>query len=336
MELDIDTFLVALYSIVDDLYKKHFAPLKPNRPGPRPELSDSEVLTLLICAQWLGPSEREFGRYAARHWRCYFPRLLSQGAFNRRARDLCGVLVHMVPLVAEELGAYLAGCEILDGVPVPLERRCRGQYHRLFADEAQIGKGGSDKDWYFGPLLLLAVTKRGVITGFLLAPANTEIHWVGEALLCWRADPNGTPWTPADLPPSHRRGGGYVGPTGPIWPRDGVGKPSQVPYLGDGGFRGEAWAEHWQKDYQAWVFTRDKYQGEEAGKARHQHSSWRQVIETVNNVLDQALHLKFLGARSKWGLLTRVAAKLVAFNLGIWLNRLFGRPDFAVATLFSS
>jgi hypothetical protein len=48
------------------------------------------------------------------------------------------------------------------------------------------------------------------------------------------------------------------------------------------------------------------------------------------------LGLPFPGARSAWGLLTRVAAKVAALNLGIWLNRLFGRPDLALATLFTA
>ena len=51
--------LTALYIIVDDLYQKHYAHLKPRRPGRRPELSDSEVLTLSIWAQWFGTSERD-------------------------------------------------------------------------------------------------------------------------------------------------------------------------------------------------------------------------------------------------------------------------------------
>jgi hypothetical protein len=55
----------------------------------------------------------------------------------------------------------------------------------------------------------------------------------------------------------------------------------------------------------------------------------------VNHHLEEALHLFFPKARSRWGLLTRIAAKLAAFNLAILLNRLFGRGDFAVATLFS-
>jgi len=33
MTLDLDTFLVALYTITDDLYRQYGAPRKPSRPG---------------------------------------------------------------------------------------------------------------------------------------------------------------------------------------------------------------------------------------------------------------------------------------------------------------
>ena len=62
MAIDLDTFLVALYTIVDDLYQQHAAPAKPRRPGPPPTMADSEVLTLALCAQWWGTSERAFLR----------------------------------------------------------------------------------------------------------------------------------------------------------------------------------------------------------------------------------------------------------------------------------
>lgn len=58
------------------------------------------------------------------------------------------------------------------------------------------------------------------------------------------------------------------------------------------------------------------------------------MIETVNEHLEHVFGLPFPGARSRWGLRARIAAKLLAFNLGLWLNRLFGRPPFAFATLF--
>lgn len=335
MTIDLDTFLVALYSITDDLYQEHCAHHKPVRPGKAPELSDSEVLTLAICAQWYDRSERTFIRYAMKRWRAYFPRLLSQSAYNRRSRDLAGVLVHLVAVIAAELQAYLAPYQVFDTVPVPLMRRCRGQRHRLFGDEAAIGRGGSDKDWYYGCKLLVAVTDAGVITGFMLAPASTEDRWVADAFLCWRADAEASPLSLKDLPSPYRHSGEqYVGPTGPRWPRSGMGAVSQVPYITDNGFSGAWWEAHWRQDYGATLFTPKHYQGDNAKALRRQHSSWRQAVETINEHLEHVFGLHFPKARSKWGLLTRVAAKLVALNLGIWLNRLFGRPDFAFATLF--
>jgi len=345
MTLDLDTFLVALYTTVDDLYQEHFAPLKPIRPGPRTTLGDSEVLTLIMCAQYFGQSERWLVRYAGEHWRTYFPNLLSQSATNRRARDLAGVFRGLVHLLATRLGAASAPYQVLDGLPVQLMRRCRGTKHRLFADEAAIGKGGSDKDRYYGCKMLLAVSNEGVITGFTLGPASTEERWLAEYFLCWRQDCAATPRGTEDFPPSHRKGGGYVGPTGRIWPRDGAGQiPSRL-YITDGGFSGENWVGYWASDYQALILTPESYHGpsyrppahggENAEQMKKQHARWRHVIETVNEHLEHAFHLPYPGARTFWGLYTRVAAKLAAFNISVCLARLFGHPDFGFATLFS-
>jgi hypothetical protein len=91
--------------------------------------------------------------------------------------------------VAQALGAPTSAYQVVDTVPVPLLRRYHGQHHRLFGDEAAIGRGGSDYDWYYDCTLLLAVNHEGVITGFLLAPSSTEDRWVAEAFFCWRARP---------------------------------------------------------------------------------------------------------------------------------------------------
>src|SRR3712207_6061885 len=191
MEIDLNTFLTTVYDITDLLYQREYAPHKPRRPGKKPELSDSEVLTLALLAQWQSDcSERAFGRYAAKHWQAYFPRLLSQSQFNRRVRDLCGVLCRLGPAIAREVTRTLGvpAYEVLDGVPVPLMRRCRGEQHRCFAHEAAIGCGGSDRDWYYyGVKLLTAVNAHGLITGFVVGPSSTEERWLAEALLRWRA-----------------------------------------------------------------------------------------------------------------------------------------------------
>src|SRR5688572_29493048 len=101
MPLDLDTFLTIVYCMVDTVYQSTFAALRPARPGPQPALHDSEVLTLMLVAQWHpSRSERKVGRYAAQHWRAYFPRLLSQSQFNRRARDLHAIFARLAPLLA--------------------------------------------------------------------------------------------------------------------------------------------------------------------------------------------------------------------------------------------
>src|SRR5258705_1501136 len=96
MTLDVDTFLTGLYCVVDDVYRTDFAPSKPVRRGHKPELADSEVLTLATLFQWLPRgAERRFLRYATLHWRSYFPPLLSQSAFNGRVRDLAVVFCQL-------------------------------------------------------------------------------------------------------------------------------------------------------------------------------------------------------------------------------------------------
>jgi hypothetical protein len=335
MDVALDTFLVTVYTVIDALYRAHLAPLKPPPDGHPTTLSDSEVLTLLIVGQWRGNSERALYRHAAGHWRAYFPRLGDRSSFNRRARARGGVLVHLLPLVAAELGAPTAVYEVLDGVPVPLMRRCRGERHRLFGEEAGIGRGGSDRDWYYGCELLVAATDRGAVTGFLLGPPATDDRWLADAPFCWRRDRDATPWQPEDLPPSHHRGGARVGPTGPIWPRDAAGVAASAPYVADGGFHGAIWAAHWRDDYGATVLTPRALSPDTAAPVRRQFAGWRQVIETVNARLAETFHLAFPRARSRWGVLTRLAAKLVALNLSPLLNQRLGRPPFAAASLFA-
>ena len=108
------------------------------------------------------------------------------------------------------------------------------------------------------------------------------------------------------------------------------GAASQKPILSDCGFRGDDWLEHWAKAYGAQVCPLPKA----APRAqRRWWSSARQVVETTFANLSESFGLKYPGAHSTWGLLMRVAAKVAAYNLGMMINRLLGRPDFAFATL---
>jgi hypothetical protein len=343
MQIDLDTFLTAVYCITSDLYQQEFAQQKPSRRGKGAELSDEEVMTLAILAQWQDKrSERAFGRYVASHWRTYFPRLLSQSQLNRRMRDVAGALCALGPAVAIRLSKMLgiANYEVLDGVPVPLMRRCRGDRHRCFANEAAIGRGGSDRDFYYGVKLVSAVNSHGLITGFVFGPANTEERWLGEALLRWRAFPQALPPRVEDLadvlPRDHPKRGPRRGPAAPITPSTGVGQATAPCYLADLGYQGQVWQQHWQLDYGAVVLTQNLFddQDQEA-KLDHQLHSLRQIVEDINNIFTSCLGLSFPRAHSPWGLLMRLAAKVAACNIMICLNLLYDRPTFAHISPFT-
>lgn len=266
--------------------------------------------------------------------------MLRQRACNRRVRDLTFVLDALGPALAQRLGPRLlpgAVSEVLDGVPVPLMRRCRGERHRLFGDEAGVGRGGSDRDWYDGVRVLARVSNQGLLTGFVIGPAPTDERWLADALLRWSADPEAPAPSLEDLTPvlgaSHDKGGGRRGPTGPLDGRWSAGPPSGLPSLGDLGSAGERWTIHWRDDYRTVVLTERCFEAIEDEQERKRWCDWlhghRQVIETVNELLDHVLHLKLPGARTVPGLLARLGAKVAALNLLVGINHQVGRPSFA-------
>lgn len=334
-----DTFLVTVYCVIDDLYRRHAGPVRAHLPGRPGELSDSEVLTLTILAQWQPTgSERQFIAWAAKHWRAYFPRLLSQSAFNRRARHLYGVLARLsgwIRTAVEDQVDDARVYEIIDGVPVPLMRRCRGSRHRSFGVEADVGYGGSDRQLYYGVKVLAAVDAAGFVTGWVEGPASTEEHWLAEALFRWRQRP-GAPPPSADaladvLGPTHHRGGQRQGPRGPMRGRHSAGAWFAGPTLGDLGFGGTTWRHHWHADWATAVLLKSDYlAGPDRQRAVHWFNGLRHAIETTFSCLQSVFRLQFPRARTHWGLLTRLAAKISAYNLAIAINYLLGRPTYAI------
>jgi hypothetical protein len=108
--LDLDSFLVSLYDLVNDWWKAARSCDTP-KPGRPTLLAESEVLTLAILFQWLRfRSEREFWRFASSHLRQYFPTLCSQSRFNRRVRALAPEVrtlhLHLAGELAEPSAAY--------------------------------------------------------------------------------------------------------------------------------------------------------------------------------------------------------------------------------------
>ena len=60
----------------------------------------------------------------------------------------------------------------------------------------------------------------------------------------------------------------------------------------------------------------------------------RDLIESVFGMLSAQFNVETTLARSFWGVASRMTAKLLVFNLSIHLNRMLGRPDLAIKSLY--
>lgn len=328
MDLDLETFLTALYVIVDEYYQSHIRPQIPACGGPPAQMSDSEVLCLGLAAQWRSgvpwKSERGVLRYVHKHLRPLFPMLLSQSAFNRRLRRLWGAFLVIQDAVAQQL-RRAEEINIMDGFPIPVARGARSFHPGWLADIARVGKGGNDR-YFYGVRMMMVISQRGVATGWALASGNVQERWVAELLFSTRA---GTPQVRGPLGPTTHQPK-VTPPTDWMAPVPSSATATHQPIMTDSGFRGDDWLAHWAEAYGVHVYPLPK---EATPAERRRWSAVRQVVETTFAHLSESFGLKYPGAHTSWGLLTRVAAKVAAYNLGILMNRLFGRPDFAFATL---
>src|SRR5215203_1186876 len=182
--LDVDTFLTALYVMVDDFC--HSQPHK-RRPGPKASLSDSEVITLAIFARWgRFCGERDFYRYARRRLHEAFPTLPDRSQFNRLVRSRVGLIEEVALHLALVPDTRNSACyEALDTSAMPVrdaKRRGKG----WLAGYADIGWSNS-LGWYEGFRLLVAVDPTGVITGFGFASASTKDQPLAETFFALRA-----------------------------------------------------------------------------------------------------------------------------------------------------
>ena len=117
--MDLDSFIVSLYVQIDDWWKLHRSS-KPPKIGRPALLTDSEVITLAILAQWPRfRSERDFWRFASSHLCSYFPTLCSQSQFNRRVRALEPELHALQLAFARELAESWAVYRLVDTTLVP-------------------------------------------------------------------------------------------------------------------------------------------------------------------------------------------------------------------------
>lgn len=123
--MDLDSFLVTLYVLVDDWCKDRH-PQSPRGPGRPVALSDGEVLTLAIFSQWpRWRSERDFWRFADVCLRTYLPNLVCQGQLNHRIRALEPELRALQQGLADTLADGSEVYRVIDTTLLPANVRVR-------------------------------------------------------------------------------------------------------------------------------------------------------------------------------------------------------------------
>jgi Transposase DDE domain len=305
--LDVDTFLTALYVIVDDLRHSHRS--ERCRPGPDASLCCSEVITLSIFARWSRfTSERDFYRYAEAHLRGAFPTLPDRSQFNRLVRSHARAIEEIAVKLGEMLEGEAPPYQALDSSAMPV-RDAKRRGHGWLAGEADIGWSNSI-GWYEGFSLLAAIEPSGAITGFCFGSASTADQPLAETCFAVRATPH---------------------------PRlTSVGSAFSGIYVTDKGFEGAENHRRWLECYGAEVVHPPKRNSRKRSwskRLRRWIASIRQIVETVYDKLFNVFGLWRERPHEIGGLRARLASRVALHNFCIWLNDHLGRPRLKFADL---
>jgi transposase len=291
MITDFDDFCTWMFVLIDDIWQV-IAPLY-TRPGPQPECSDSELMTLAIvgeCREW----DKETNLLA--EWQGYrdlFPLLPERSRFNRRRRKLMGALNHIRQMVLRVLDVAQDGQCVIDSLPIPVV-----QFHLVpsstgdwAAHGATFGKCATKKQTIYGYRLHLLITVGGAIIDFELTSANADEREAAHDMLEARHD---------------------------------------LLVLGDKGYIKAALAEElWERCHIRLVTLSRSNQHEQLpDEVRRLLNQVRQIIETVTGQLTEQFQIETNHAHSFWGLCARLYTKLTAHTLCIYLNRLLGKADW--------
>jgi len=295
------TVLTTLFTIVDDAMKGSAVIQQAlERPGPAPHLSDSELITIALYQELIGePREDHFFRLHQASLQTFFPGLNERSRYNRRKRDLWSVILAVRVSLQMVLDALaLEETAAIDSAPVACVGYKRGKQSSDFLGTADYGVCSSKALKYFGLKLHSVVSLTGVVMGFVLTGAN---HYDNQAVV-----------ELLDSFAHHLKR-----------------------LLGDGAYN-DAALQRFLEQYRSLELlapAKVNQPPQRSKQAQQQLNRLRLICETVNAQLQEQLHLSKHYAKSTWGLMTRIAAKVTAHSVGMMVNALLGRPVLKLADL---
>lgn len=291
--MPLEDFIIWVYILVDDWFRKLPRPLRQR--GYPPALSDSEVVTLEIVAEYLGlDQDKQAWKYFNQHWRDWFPCLPSRTTYVRQCANLWAVKQQLHADLCREIGALDDLTHRVDGFPMKLCNFRRAPGCRLFAGEATYGYCASKAMTYYGFQGLLIVSGQGVVTGFTVMAANhDEADGIYE---CLRGQNGLLEGDKGFIRPTHRE------------ELRRLGLNLQTP------LRRNMWDE--RPAEQVNELMRD-----------------RRLVETVIGQLTERFNIQRLRARDSWHLSVRVTRKILSHTMTVFMNQILGRPSLQIADL---
>jgi hypothetical protein len=277
---ELNALLTALYVLIDD----HVVPARTGR-GRRPELSDSELITLAVAQVLLGfSSERRWIRHlhSSGEWRELFPYLPNQSGHHKRLKNAHPLLCKAILTLAECCPSWFDDMWMTDATPIPCAASRETVKRSELAGHAGYGYCASHTRYYWGFKLYLVCAGDGMPIMWCLAHPKIGEREVVTALL-----------------QRHH----HLIRTGQI-------------LLADKGFAGRQFQQTTQQLGLRLLRPDRKDETYRNGNL----GGVRQWIESVNQTLKGQLDLESHGARTLTGVFTRIAQRLLALAAGIWRN----------------
>jgi hypothetical protein len=146
--MDATTLLITVYCLIDDW----LAGQRLRQRGPRPTLSDSEVLTIECVGEFWGiDTDKGLYEHFRRSWGDWFPALarVHRTTFVRQAANLWAVKAQLRQQLLGQI-SFDPAISILDSFPMPVCRFGRAYRCRRLAGLAAFGRDEGAKQTFYG------------------------------------------------------------------------------------------------------------------------------------------------------------------------------------------
>jgi hypothetical protein len=284
-----EDFIITVYCLVDATLKNLLGSQKLRHRGFEPKLSDSEVITMEVIAEFLSiDTDKGAWEYFSQHWSHWFPALGSRANYAKHAANLWNWTQQIQVAFAKQLDAFVDDLHLADGFPMPVSHFKRAYFSSIFKGEVAYGYCASKEEIYYGFKGNVMISSSGVITAITVTPANID-----ERESLW----------------------------------DLLGK-IRGNVIADKGLIGADFQKELRQFAQINLQTavRANMNETRSDSMIKWLISTRRLVETVIGQLTDRFHIEKVRARKLWYLTNRVARKILAHTIGMFINQLLGNP----------